>query len=150
MEILEIQDWNDSDSSDDSGTLPDRVLSDSDDEEDYPGFNSRSRSHYRAWLRRTVFRTPGYCDGPSSSAGGVEPAPGSQSDGAAQQRSLPVLRFGAGLPVVSPCCERPFPLRFGKQSQLRAACPQLDVAGLQLSRSVWGARSLQFLRISIP
>ena len=39
IEILEIHDWNDSGSSDDSGTLLDCTLSDSDDEDDYPGFH---------------------------------------------------------------------------------------------------------------
>ena len=44
IEILEFQDWNDSGSSDDSGTLPDRVLTDSDSDEDYPGFTQHMRS----------------------------------------------------------------------------------------------------------
>ena len=39
IEILEIQDLNDSGSSDDFGDLPERLLSDSDDEDDYPGFH---------------------------------------------------------------------------------------------------------------
>ncbi|KAG2601584.1 hypothetical protein PVAP13_5KG602400 [Panicum virgatum] len=54
IEILEIHDWNDySGSSDDSGNLPDRLLSDSEDEDDYPGFHQASRSH--PWPRRKVF-----------------------------------------------------------------------------------------------
>jgi hypothetical protein len=42
IEILEIQDWNESGSSEDSGDLPDWVLSDSDDEDDYPSFHQIS------------------------------------------------------------------------------------------------------------
>jgi hypothetical protein len=70
VEILEIQDWNENGgSSDDSGDLPDRVLSDSDDEDDYPGFHQASRSG--PWPGRTVFRQPGFGDvpGPSGAAG---------------------------------------------------------------------------------
>ena len=52
IEVLEIHDWNDSSSSDDSGNLHDRVLSDYDDEDDYPGFHQASHSHPR--LRQTV------------------------------------------------------------------------------------------------
>ncbi|KAG2547535.1 hypothetical protein PVAP13_9KG094700 [Panicum virgatum] len=79
IEILEFQDWNDSGSSDDSGTLPDRVLTDSDSDEDYPGFTQHMRS--RPFPRRTVFRTPGFGDGAGggcTSMGGGGSAPARQ------------------------------------------------------------------------
>ena len=83
IEILEIQDWNDYGSSDVSGTLPDRALSDSDDEDEYPGIHQNSRSG--PWPRRTVFRVPGYHGdaGASSSGNGGGPvhAPPSSSLG---------------------------------------------------------------------
>ena len=44
IEILEFQDWNDFGSSVDFSTLPDRVLSDSDSDEDFPGFTQHKRS----------------------------------------------------------------------------------------------------------
>ncbi|RLN18922.1 hypothetical protein C2845_PM02G17040 [Panicum miliaceum] len=72
IEILEIQDSNDSCSSDDSGTLPDHALTDSDDEDDYPRIHQNSRSH--PLLRRTVFRTPGFGDGPGNSVDGGGPS----------------------------------------------------------------------------
>lgn len=76
IEILEIHDWNDSSSSDDSGNLPDCVLSDYDDEDDYPGFHQASRSHPRP--RQPVFRTPGYGSG-SAAAGGSGEGPSSDA-----------------------------------------------------------------------
>ena len=76
IEILEIHDWNDSSSSDDSGNLPDRVLSDYDDEDDYPGFHQASHSHPR--LRQTVFWTPGYGSA-SAGAGGSGEGPSSDA-----------------------------------------------------------------------
>ena len=76
IEILEIHDWNDSSSSDDSGNLHDRVLSDYDDEDDYPGFHQASRSHPRP--RQPVFRTPGYGSG-SAAAGGSGEGPSSDA-----------------------------------------------------------------------
>ncbi|KAG2557094.1 hypothetical protein PVAP13_8NG182104 [Panicum virgatum] len=90
IEILEIHDWNDSGSSDGGGTLPDRVLSDSDSDEDYPGFDLNLRSH--PWPRRTVFRTLGYGDGACYADGG-DGAPASATGNAAD----------ACAPTVSAC-----------------------------------------------
>jgi len=71
VEILEIHDWNDSSSSDDSGDLPDRILSDSFDDDEYPGFHQAY--HSRPLPRRTVFRNPGYGNVSFSSANDVAP-----------------------------------------------------------------------------
>ena len=71
VEILEIHDWNDSSSSDDSGDLPDRILSDSIDDDEYPGFHQAY--HSRPLPRRTVFRNPGYGNVSFSSANDVAP-----------------------------------------------------------------------------
>ena len=76
IEILEIHDWNDSSSSDDSGNLPECVLSDYDDEDDYPGFHQASRSHPRT--RQPVSWTPGYGSG-SAAAGGSGEGPSSDA-----------------------------------------------------------------------
>ena len=102
IEILEIHDWNDSGSSDGGDTLPDRVLSDSDSDEDYPGVAPNLRS--RPWPRRTIFRTPGYGDGPSGAgadAGASNPTPGDVAD-------APVILVDSFSGRSPPC-----PLRFG-------------------------------------
>ncbi|RLM84911.1 hypothetical protein C2845_PM04G26310 [Panicum miliaceum] len=65
IEILEIQDWRErSDGSSDPSVLPDRWRSDDDDEEDYPGYNDKSRSS--PWPRKTVFRRLDNDDGSRS------------------------------------------------------------------------------------
>jgi len=106
IEILEVQDWNDSSSSDDSDTLPDRVLTDSDDDEDYPGFPQPSRS--RPLPRRTVFRTPGFGDGSENTTGG-----GVASGTDVPSNSLP---FAWSLP---------YPIRFGSFSPAKLQQPAL-------------------------
>ena len=90
IEILEIQDWNDSDSSDGSDMLPDHVLSDSDDDDDYPGFDQRSRGRSGPWPRWTVFRTPGYGDVGGSSG----PSGGCNSGAPVDMLHCPI-RFGS-------------------------------------------------------
>ncbi|KAG2619262.1 hypothetical protein PVAP13_3NG140894 [Panicum virgatum] len=81
IEILEIHDWNESDSSDDHGTLPDRAIADSDSDEDYPGLTQHL--HSGPWPRRAVFRTPGYGDvGCNTSDAGGSGAGGSGTGGA--------------------------------------------------------------------
>ena len=95
VEILEIHDWNDSSSSDDSGDLPDRILSDSFDDDEYPGFHQAY--HSRPLPRRTVFRNPGYGNVSFSSANDVAPP----SDDRTLGRSpLLPLRFGRFPPVM--------------------------------------------------
>jgi len=103
IEILEIQDWNGSGSSNGSGPLPDRVFSDSDSDEDYPDFDLNPR--YRPWPRRTVFRSPGYGDGTGNSDGGGAPA-------SAPGNAVDACGPGSGAYVMAPrslSC----PLRFG-------------------------------------
>jgi len=90
IEILEIQDWTDSDSFDGTDMLPDRVLSDSDDDDDYPGFDQHSRGRSGPWPRRTVFRTPGYGDVGGSSG----PSGGRNSDAPVDMLHCPI-RFGS-------------------------------------------------------
>lgn len=90
IEILEIQDWTDSDSFDGTDMLPDRVLSDSDDDDDYPGFDQHSRGRSGPWPRRTVFRTPGYGDIGGSSG----PSGGRNSDAPVDMLHCPI-RFGS-------------------------------------------------------
>ncbi|KAG2556277.1 hypothetical protein PVAP13_8NG073600 [Panicum virgatum] len=108
IEILEIHDWNDDGSSDDSGTLPDRVLSDSDVEDDYPGFHQRSRSG--PWPRRTVFRSPGYGDGVNQNT----------VDGDATADGAPEHLMLGGVPANLMLGGSLFlPLRFGPSSSYR-------------------------------
>ncbi|KAG2559162.1 hypothetical protein PVAP13_8NG313968 [Panicum virgatum] len=90
IEILEIQDWNDSDSSDDSDLPPDRVLSNSDDDDYYSGFDQHSRGRSGPWPRRTVFRTPGYGD-----VGGSSGPSGSRNSGALLDMPHCPIRFGS-------------------------------------------------------
>lgn len=116
IEILEIQDWNDRNSSDDSGTLPDRVLSNSDSDEDYPGFHQPSRSG--PWPRRTVFRTPGYGDATNASQGIEGSNSGAPADncawlGTSGPSGAHPWRFGRGLSAISGGRSPYPPLRFG-------------------------------------
>lgn len=136
IEILEIHDWNDSGSSDDGGTLPDRVISDSDSDEDYQGLTQHLLP--RLWPRRTVFRTPGYGDGAGDTSGGGGGASfGGAADGgnsAPMDResrgwSFPCsIRFGSfGCVDVSPGrCMRAEPI-------MRPNCSVLDEAVVQLA-----------------
>jgi len=93
VKILEIQDWNDYGSSDDSGSLPDRVLTDSHDEDDYPGFHQRSRSG--PWPRRTVFRTPGATTDAETSGFGGNSAPDAPADSVLNNGPQHTIRFGS-------------------------------------------------------
>jgi hypothetical protein len=106
IEILEFQVWNDSGSSVDSGTLPDRVLSDSDSDEDYPGFTQHMRSH--PFPRRTIFRTTGF--GRGAAGGGA-----CSGDGGG---SAPANQALAGCPLSCP-------IRFGSfQCSVDTLCPK--------------------------
>jgi hypothetical protein len=106
IEILEFQVWNDSGSSVDSGTLPDRVLSDFDFDEDYPGFTQHMRSH--PFPRRTIFRTTGF--GRGAAGGGA-----CSGDGGG---SAPANQALAGCPLSCP-------IRFGSfQCSVDTLCPK--------------------------
>ncbi|KAG2552050.1 hypothetical protein PVAP13_9KG437200 [Panicum virgatum] len=65
IRIVEIQDWNLSSDSSDDGTPPDNFDS---DEDEYPGFEQRSR--YKPWPKRTRF------DDAAGSGGGPQLGPG--------------------------------------------------------------------------
>ncbi|KAG2649712.1 uncharacterized protein LOC120655195 [Panicum virgatum] len=116
LPLLRCKDWNDNSSSDGTGTLPDRVLTDTDSEDEYPGFHQSSRSG--PWPRRTVFRTPGFGDPRGVSAGNEGTNSGAPAGDCARRcapgpSSGPLWRFGRGLPVVSNGPPHFPPLRFG-------------------------------------
>ncbi|KAG2633217.1 hypothetical protein PVAP13_2NG259903 [Panicum virgatum] len=103
-EILEIQDWNVNSSSDGNGTLPERALTDTDSEDEYPGFRQSSR--YGPGPRRTVFRTPGFGDPSGASADNEGTNSGTPAGDCARRCAPgpsggPLWRFGRSLPVVS-------------------------------------------------
>ena len=82
-------------SSDDSGTPPDRVLTDSDEDDDYPGFHQRSRSG--PWPRKTVFRAPGYGGREGSSGRGPDRDADAPGDSVMGGTHLGLIRFGSFL-----------------------------------------------------
>lgn len=109
VEILEIQDWNDNGSSNDSGSLPDRALTDSDDEDDYPGFHQRSRSG--PWPRRMVFHTPGPGTGAGTSGIGGSSDPDVPTDSVMGGWPLHTIRFGSlNTPISHQAVQRSSPV----------------------------------------
>jgi len=99
IEILEIQDWTNSDSNAGTDLLPDRVFSDSDDDDDHPGFDQHSHGHSGSWPRRTVFRNSGYGDVGGSSG----PSGGRNSDAPVDMLHCPI-RFGSFAWPSAHCC----------------------------------------------
>jgi hypothetical protein len=122
IEILEIQDWNDSGSSDDSGTLPAHVRTDSDDEDHYPGIHQNSHSHPLPW--QTIFWTPWFGDGPGNLVGwGGGPSSGAPADCTSLGGLFPSpMHFGTSLPM-GQLPLRSFPLRSGSSSSARHRLP---------------------------
>ena len=110
IEILEIQDWNVNSSSDGNGTLPERALTDTDSEDDYPGFRQSSRSG--PGPRRTV-GVPSGASADNEGTNSGAPAGDCARRCAPGPSGGPLWRFGRGLPVVSNDPPHSISLRFG-------------------------------------
>ena len=114
-------------SSDDSGTPPDRVLTDSDEDDDYPGFHQRSRSG--PWSQKTVFRAPGYGGREGSSGRGPDRDADAPRDSVMGGTHLGLIRFGSFL---VPC---PHPARVSSLPATRSFRDEAITAGVSSGRS---------------
>ena len=97
VEILEIQDWQGYSDDSDDPYWPDPIGSNSDDDDDCPGF--RDRSNTPPWPRQSVFRRLGYRG--SSASSGAEATDGpprvdDSSPASTREAALNVPPAGAG------------------------------------------------------